>query len=140
MLQAVQSFEAEVKEIEASRKHAMQSVKLSEPYFEAGLLGTQEAEPDGEEDAFKSDYLARFLPIGKAPGLTKLQATEARDACLQVASQFSLALHCDALGRTPPHPLPTSPSDFPLQPPPPTHLPLPLPFLRGVQRYGAYII
>ena len=78
----MKKLEVEAEAIVASRLQARQSVKLLEPYLDAGLIGGKETEEANETDVFKLDYLAPFLP--KCRKLTREQAIETRDACLKV--------------------------------------------------------
>lgn len=59
-------------------------MSLLDPYNDAALVGEKEEEVSEDEDAFKLDYLASFLPNPKSRKLSKVQATEARAACLKV--------------------------------------------------------
>ena len=86
--------------IAEARSSSSQGSKLMEPYFDAGLIGGREVEEATEEDIFKTDYLAPFLPKTRGKRLTKEQAVQARDACLE-ASPF-LSGHACYQKPTPP--------------------------------------
>jgi len=110
-MQAVRKGEQEAEQIVAAREAAAQTVQLLEPYYEAGSVVRAEAEGEGAvgEDAFKTDYLAPYLPHPTSRSLSQKQALTARAACLKV-----LTLHS-----SPPTPLPNSRC----LPSPPTHTP-----------------
>lgn len=82
--QAAAQLEEEMEAIAEARSQSIKGVML-EPYFDAGLIGGREEEEAAEEDVFKLDYLAPFLPNSKSRRLTKQQAIETRDACLQAS-------------------------------------------------------
>lgn len=82
--QAAVLLEEEMEAIAEARSQSMKGLML-EPYFDAGLIGGQEEEEAAEEDVFKLDYLAPFLPNPKSRRLTRQQAIDTRDACLQAS-------------------------------------------------------
>ena len=70
-----------------AREREAQSVALVEHYSEAGGVPQTEAEEMLiDEDVFKADFLAPFLPVGAPRSLTARQAKEVREACLKVGS------------------------------------------------------
>ena len=83
--QAVRKGEVEVDDIAAARERAAQSVQPVDPYYETGSVARKEPEESPvSEDAFKTDYLAPFLPRAPPKVLSATQARHARDACLRV--------------------------------------------------------
>ena len=89
----------EVDDIAAARERAVQSVQPVDPYYEAGSVAGKEPEESlVSEDAFKTDYLAPFLPRAPPKVLSNAQAHRARDACLRVRRR-SHAAHVQAAGR-----------------------------------------
>lgn len=77
-------LEEEMDAIAEARSGNLQGSTLLDPYFDAGLIGGREVEEAAEEDIYKTDYLAPFLPALKSRRLTKEQAVQTRDACLEV--------------------------------------------------------
>lgn len=92
-LQAIQKAEDEAVDIAAARLAAAAVVELDEPFYEAGGLPPRELEKEAAgEDAFQTDYLAPFLPLGPRRTLTATQAQNARAACLKVRSREHLSI------------------------------------------------
>ena len=71
--------------IAESRNQSLQKLALQEPYFDAGLIGGREVVDATEEDVFRLDYLAPYLPNPRSKKLTKQQAFQARDECLKAS-------------------------------------------------------
>ena len=97
--QAVRKGEVEVDDMAAARERAAQSVQPVDPYYEAGSVARREPEESlVSEDAFKTDYLAPFLPRAPPKVLSAAQARHARDACLWVR-RVGHAAHVQAAGQ-----------------------------------------
>ena len=75
--------------IPEARSSGLQGSKLLDPYFDAGLIGGRDVEEASEEDIFRTDYLAPFLPKTRSRRLTKDQAVQTRDACLEASPSLS---------------------------------------------------